>query len=260
MKIQIPMSRCATYIRHLSPDVDGSDPMSKGRAPDADDVGCRGLGVACGLRPRPPPCPGKKIDLRTKEGVAAVKGQWKYHDVKSSRSKARARDGKPNKTYNIEPRADGAPTSTTASGRSIAPETLKDPALDRPGLLLLVPDQGHDPARGRGEGRLLPDDRRRLRRGLGRRQAAHAVGKAGEAIVAGFNVPNRVELKDAKPGKVYQIAVFGINGPISAAPSNWIFLKDTYLDLVTRSSRALSRIGIAGRTGSYKNPTFSSAV
>ena len=43
-------------------------------------------------------------------------------------------------------------------------------------------------------------------------------GKGGEAIVAGFNVPNRVELKDPKPGKVYQIAVFGINGPISAAP------------------------------------------
>ena len=32
-------------------------------------------------------------------------------------------------------------------------------------------------------------------------------------------------------GKVYQIAVFGINGPISAAPSNWIFLANTYLDI-----------------------------
>ena len=50
-------------------------------------------------------------------------------------------------------------------------------------------------------------------------------GKGGEAVVAGFNTPNRVELKDPKPGKVYQIAVFAINGPISAAPSNWLFLK-----------------------------------
>jgi hypothetical protein len=59
-------------------------------------------------------------------------------------------------------------------------------------------------------------------------------GKSGEAIVAGFNVPNRVELKDAQPGKVYQIAVFGINGPISAAPSNWIFLRDTFIDIVDK--------------------------
>ena len=59
-------------------------------------------------------------------------------------------------------------------------------------------------------------------------------GKGGEAVVAGFNVPNRVELKDPKPGKVYQIAVFGINGPISAAPSNWIFLGDTFLEIVDK--------------------------
>ncbi len=59
-------------------------------------------------------------------------------------------------------------------------------------------------------------------------------GQTGEAIVSGFNTPNRVELKDPQPGKVYQIAVFGINGPISASPSNWIFLGDTFLDIMTK--------------------------
>ena len=49
--------------------------------------------------------------------------------------------------------------------------------------------------------------------------------------MAGFNTPNRVELKDAKPGKTYPIAVFGINGPISATPGNWIFLGDTFLEM-----------------------------
>ena len=53
--------------------------------------------------------------------------------------------------------------------------------------------------------------------------------------MAGFNAPNRVELKDPKPGKVYQIAVFAINGPISAAPSNWLFLGDTFSRSLTRN-------------------------
>jgi hypothetical protein len=58
------------------------------------------------------------------------------------------------------------------------------------------------------------------------------VGKTGEAIVSGFNTPNRLELKGATPGRTYQIAVFGINGPISATPGNRIFLSDTFLELV----------------------------
>src|SRR5262249_45799213 len=59
-------------------------------------------------------------------------------------------------------------------------------------------------------------------------------GQTGGPIVAGFNVPNRVELKDAKAGKTYQIAVFGINGPISAAPGNFIFLGDTFLEIAEK--------------------------
>ena len=60
------------------------------------------------------------------------------------------------------------------------------------------------------------------------------MGDVGGPIVAGFNAPNRVELKDAKPGKTYQIAVFGINGPISFTPTNRIFLGPTFLELVDR--------------------------
>jgi hypothetical protein len=47
-------------------------------------------------------------------------------------------------------------------------------------------------------------------------------------------VPNRVELKNPEPGKVYSIAVFGMNGPVSAAPSNWIFLGETFLEIADK--------------------------
>jgi hypothetical protein len=175
----------------------------------------------------------KKIDLRTKEGVTAVKGQWKYHDVKIVEVDGKGPDGKPNKTYNIEPRAEKVDFDDNA-WEAIAPETLKDrrstgqvcfcwyrikitipPEADGKAVFFqtTVDDYGEIWVDGR-----LP----------------RTPGKGSEAVVAGFNVPNRVELKDPKPGKVYQIAVFGINGPISAAPSNWIFLGDTFVEIVDK--------------------------
>jgi gluconolactonase len=57
-------------------------------------------------------------------------------------------------------------------------------------------------------------------------QLPHAPGDAGGPVVAGFNAPNRVLLtQDARPGQQFQIAVFGINGPISASPANYIWMR-----------------------------------
>ena len=51
-------------------------------------------------------------------------------------------------------------------------------------------------------------------------------------MVAGFNAPNRVVLtRDARPGDRFQIAVFGINGPISASPRNYIWMRTATLDV-----------------------------
>src|SRR6266508_2489010 len=49
----------------------------------------------------------------------------------------------------------------------------------------------------------------------------HALGESGGHVVGGFNAPNRVVLtRDARPGDRFLVAVFGINGPISASPLN----------------------------------------
>ncbi|HET9437781.1 MAG TPA: SMP-30/gluconolactonase/LRE family protein, partial [Gaiellaceae bacterium] len=61
-----------------------------------------------------------------------------------------------------------------------------------------------------------------------------ALGQAGGQVVGGFNVPNRVLLsKDVRPGDRFQIAVFGINGPISASPANYIWMRSASIDLYT---------------------------
>jgi hypothetical protein len=178
----------------------------------------------------------KKIDLSTKEGVAAVKGQWKYHDVKIVEVEGKAPDGKPNKTYNIEPAGDEAsrPNYDDSQWESIAPESLKERRSTGGVCFCWYRIKITIPPEAAGKVvffRTTVDDYGEV---WVDGKLPRTVGKGGEAIVAGFNVPNRVELKDAQPGKIYQIAVFGINGPISAAPTNWIFLKDTYLDIVDK--------------------------
>ena len=44
-------------------------------------------------------------------------------------------------------------------------------------------------------------------------------------------MPNRLVLSDAvTPGDTFQIAVFGINGPISAAPPNTVWFREARVE------------------------------
>jgi gluconolactonase len=171
-----------------------------------------------------------KIDLRTDDGMKAVKGQWRYADAKIVEVEFKGPDGKPNKTYNIEPRAFGADFD---DGRweVLDPKTLGQRRSS--GLVcfawyrikVTLPPEAdgktvHFVTTVDDYGEVWVDGK------LPRKP-----GDSGGPVVAGFNVPNRVELKDTKAGKIYQIAVFGINGPISAAPTNYIFLGPTYLEI-----------------------------
>ena len=51
------------------------------------------------------------------------------------------------------------------------------------------------------------------------------------ATIQGFNIPNRVVLSDGvKAGDTFQIAVFGVNGPISAAPPNTVWFRQASIE------------------------------
>ena len=56
-------------------------------------------------------------------------------------------------------------------------------------------------------------------------------GYPSPAAIQGFNIPNRVILsEDVQPGDKFQIAVFGINGPISVAPANTVWFREALLE------------------------------
>ena len=62
-------------------------------------------------------------------------------------------------------------------------------------------------------------------------QMPRRAGYPSPATVQGFNMPNRVVLSDSvKPGDRFQLAVFGINGPISVAPANTVWFREAKLE------------------------------
>jgi gluconolactonase len=64
-------------------------------------------------------------------------------------------------------------------------------------------------------------------------QLPRTFGQAGGALVRGYNAPNRVVVaRNVRPGQQIQIAVFGINGPISDPPPNFIWIRSATLDFL----------------------------
>jgi gluconolactonase len=58
-----------------------------------------------------------------------------------------------------------------------------------------------------------------------------ALGQTSGHFIKGFNAPNRVLLtRDARPGQQIQLAVFGVNGPLSNPLANFIWVRSATLD------------------------------
>ena len=58
-----------------------------------------------------------------------------------------------------------------------------------------------------------------------------AAGRPSPAAIQGFNMPNRLVLRDSvAAGEKFEIAVFAINGPISAAPANFVWFREAKIE------------------------------
>jgi gluconolactonase len=58
-----------------------------------------------------------------------------------------------------------------------------------------------------------------------------SAGRPSPAAIQGFNMPNRLVLRDTvRPGETFEIAVFAINGPISAAPANFLWFREAKVE------------------------------
>jgi gluconolactonase len=185
--------------------------------------------------------PDAVIDLTTAEGTALVRGQWRYADTRILETDFRAPgpdlrpSGAPIKAYDYAPHA-GAVDFDDSTWSVIASKMLEGRrsngrlAFNWYRIKVRIPERvGHlDPTGSTVVFEVVVDDYAevwvdgRLTRRL---------GQTGGSLIGGFNAPNRVVLtRDARPGQQIQIAVFGVNGPLSDPPANFIWVRSATLD------------------------------
>ena len=195
------------------------------------------------------------VDLQTDEGVALVGGQWRYSDAHveeidfvelGSAADPLGPGDVPNRTYDVLPHAEGADYDDSG-WRLLAPdETMLRLANGRVcfnwyRIDVTIPDKvgDLDPTGASVVFEVAIDDYAEV---WVNGELPHALGDTGGQVVGGFNAPNRVLLtQDARPGDEFRIAVFGINGPISASPRNYIWMRTATLDFYAAERAAVGR-------------------
>jgi len=197
------------------------------------------------------------IDLATTSGAALAGAEWRYADAaiievdhRDPGADLRA-SGAPNRTHDITPHAGDAdfddsqwpviPAESLLSRRGHGRLSFnwyrtrvtiphRVGRLDPSGMTVVLELVVDDYAEIWVDGRLPV-----------------VLGQAGGQFVKGFNAPNRVVLtRDARPGQEFQIAVFGMNGPVSHPPANFIWIRSATLDFHAPGT-GTSAITVKGR-------------
>lgn len=199
----------------------------------------------------PPGKPDAIIDLQSADGLRMVGGEWRCADARVEEidftyvADHLGPGDSPSRTYDVVPHAEGVDFDDSAwrvlspqetqlrlgAGRvsfnwyrvSVTiPERIGD--LDPTGSTVVFEVQIDDYAEVWVNGAL-----------------PLVIGNTAGQVVSGFNAPNRVVLtRDARPGQRFQIAVFGVNGPISTSPRNYIWMRTASLDVYTAARAAAS--------------------
>ncbi|HMG35000.1 MAG TPA: SMP-30/gluconolactonase/LRE family protein [Blastocatellia bacterium] len=181
------------------------------------------------------------VDLATAEGAGLFKGQWRYSDTKIIEVdfKAPGADkqptGVPIKTYDYTPHAGGADFDDS-KWEAIDATTLDQRRAN--GRLcfnwyrikLTIPYQigSYDPTGSTLVFETALDDYAEV---WVDGELSRYIGQKGGSVVGGWNAPNRVVIgREVKPGQQIQLAVFGMNGPISNPPTNFIWMRYARLE------------------------------
>lgn len=185
--------------------------------------------------------PNATIDLATVDGVSAVKGEWRYSDTKIVEADFRGpgADKQPTgpavKTYDYTPHAGGTDFDDSR-WEVISPTTLDQRRGNgRLGfnwyrIKLTVPDLigDFDPTGSTAVFDTSLDDYAEI---WVDGELSRSLGQSGGSVIAGWNAENHLVIgRNVKPGQQIQLAIFGINGPLSNPPTNFIYLRYAKLE------------------------------
>lgn len=185
--------------------------------------------------------PDASIDLATGDGLSLVAGQWRYSDTRilETRFNAAGPDGQPTgpsvKTYDYEPKA--GPADFDDSGWEIVPAADLQKRRGngrisfnwyRINITIPVSVNGFPTAGSTVVFQTALDDYAEI---WVNGELSRYIGQTGGSVVAGWNAPNRLIVgRDVLPGQKIQLAVFGMNGPISNPPTNFIWMREAKLE------------------------------
>jgi gluconolactonase len=186
------------------------------------------------------------VDLQADEGTALVGAQWRYSDAHVEHIDFVELAGPgtadplgpgdvPNRTYDVLPHAHAVEFDDSGWERLTPADTMRRRSTGRVcfnwyRIDVTIPDRvgSFDPTGSAVVFEVAIDDYAEV---WVDGEMPLALGLTGGQVMAGFNAPNRVLLtRDARPGDRFQLAVFGINGPISASPANYIWMRTATLD------------------------------
>jgi gluconolactonase len=185
--------------------------------------------------------PAASIDLATADGVKLVKGNWKYSDTRLVEVdfKAAGADGSPTgqavKTYDYTPKAGAADFDDSGWEIISADELNKRRGHGRISfnwyrINVTIPESvnGFETNGATVVFQTALDDYAEI---WVNGEISRYLGQRGGSVVGGWNAPNRLIVgRDVKAGQKIQLAVFGINGPISNPPTNFIWVREARLD------------------------------
>jgi gluconolactonase len=185
--------------------------------------------------------PDAAIDLATKAGVQLVKGDWRYSDTKiieidfSEPGPDGQPGSTPNKAHDFTPHA-GRADFDDSRWEVIDPTTLDKRrsagklAFNWYRIKITVPERvgTFDPASSTLVFSTSLDDYAEI---WVDSEIPRAAGQSGGSVIKGWNAENRLVIaRGVKPGQTIQLAIFGINGPISNPPTNYIYMKYARLE------------------------------
>jgi gluconolactonase len=189
----------------------------------------------------PASLPAAVVDLRTVEGARLAGATWRYRDASVVEVEHREPgpdlrpSGAANRTNDITPHA-GAADFDDSGWQVIAPAELEARRSHgrlafnwyRTSVTLPHKVADFDVVGSTVVFELVIDDYAEI---WVDGKLPVVLGQTGGQLVKGFNAPNRVVLtSNAKPGQTFRIAVFGVNGPISNPPVNFIWIRSATLD------------------------------